>query len=55
MPSDADVLRFISTRLRRSKTPERVHIWPEIPRSETGKISRRQIIDLLQAEAEGHR
>jgi acyl-CoA synthetase (AMP-forming)/AMP-acid ligase II len=45
---DADCVRaFVRERLRSSKTPQRIEVWSELPRTETGKIVRRQVIDLL--------
>jgi acyl-CoA synthetase (AMP-forming)/AMP-acid ligase II len=32
-------------RLRGSKTPDRVHFWPSLPRTETGKLLRRHVVD----------
>jgi acyl-CoA synthetase (AMP-forming)/AMP-acid ligase II len=45
---DPEGLRqFVRARLRRSKTPDRVHVVPELPRTETGKLVRRQVPALL--------
>jgi acyl-CoA synthetase (AMP-forming)/AMP-acid ligase II len=41
---DPEALReFVRGRLRGSKTPDRVHVVPELPRTETGKLVRRQV------------
>lgn len=37
--------------LRSSKTPDLIHFWPEIPRTETGKIIRRNIVAMITADA----
>lgn len=36
--------------LRGSKTPERITRWPELPRTPTGKLVRRDIVEALTAE-----
>ncbi|RNL61087.1 long-chain fatty acid--CoA ligase [Nocardioides marmoriginsengisoli] len=35
---------FVLQRLRSSKTPERFLFWPELPRTETGKLVRRDVL-----------
>jgi acyl-CoA synthetase (AMP-forming)/AMP-acid ligase II len=41
---DPEALReFVRSRLRGSKTPDRVHLVPQLPRTETGKLIRRQV------------
>jgi acyl-CoA synthetase (AMP-forming)/AMP-acid ligase II len=43
-----DALReLVRGRLRGSKTPARVHVVPELPRTETGKLIRRQVRGLI--------
>jgi acyl-CoA synthetase (AMP-forming)/AMP-acid ligase II len=45
-PADEDELRqHVRDRLRGSKTPDRVHFWPELPRTETGKLVRRHVVE----------
>lgn len=45
---DPDALRdLVRGRLRGSKTPDRVHVVPELPRTETGKLIRRQVSALI--------
>jgi acyl-CoA synthetase (AMP-forming)/AMP-acid ligase II len=45
---DPEALRqFVRARLRGSKTPDRVHVVPELPRTETGKLIRRQVGALI--------
>lgn len=47
---DPDALReLVRGRLRGSKTPDRVHVVPELPRTETGKLIRRQVGALITA------
>jgi acyl-CoA synthetase (AMP-forming)/AMP-acid ligase II len=41
-----DVVR---SQLRSSKTPESIEFWPELPRTDTGKLLRRQIVARLAA------
>lgn len=49
-PPDPDDLRqWVRERLRSSKTPESIDLWPELPRTETGKILRREVIARLMA------
>ncbi|GAA4551246.1 class I adenylate-forming enzyme family protein [Pseudonocardia xishanensis] len=48
---DAEMLRsYVRTELRGSKTPDRIHVWGTLPRTEVGKLSRRAIAGLLEAE-----
>jgi acyl-CoA synthetase (AMP-forming)/AMP-acid ligase II len=45
---DPEALRErVRGRLRGSKTPDRVHVVPQLPRTETGKLVRRQISALI--------
>ncbi|MGN5238560.1 class I adenylate-forming enzyme family protein [Rhodococcus sp. SJ-3] len=45
---DGDDLRaFVRDALRSSKTPERIVYWDELPRTETGKLVRRHVVDRL--------
>ena len=49
--ADAEALRsHVRQTLRGSKTPDRIVFWTELPRTETGKIVRRQAVELLQAK-----
>jgi acyl-CoA synthetase (AMP-forming)/AMP-acid ligase II len=41
---------FVKEHLRGSKTPDRVHIWNELPRTETGKLIRRHVLARLTPE-----
>jgi acyl-CoA synthetase (AMP-forming)/AMP-acid ligase II len=57
-PVDGNTLRdHLRDRLRSSKTPDHIHVWSSLPRTETGKLVRRlalqQILD--NAEAPDHR
>jgi acyl-CoA synthetase (AMP-forming)/AMP-acid ligase II len=36
---------FVRESLRSSKTPERFWFWPELPRTETGKLIRRRVLE----------
>lgn len=36
--------------LRGSKTPERIVYWDELPRTETGKLVRRHVLDRIVAD-----
>ncbi|MEE2033235.1 class I adenylate-forming enzyme family protein [Rhodococcus chondri] len=48
VPVDAEELRaFVRDALRSSKTPERIVYWDELPRTETGKLVRRHVVDRL--------
>lgn len=38
---------FVRARLRGSKTPDRVWVWDELPRTETGKIIRRRVVERI--------
>jgi acyl-CoA synthetase (AMP-forming)/AMP-acid ligase II len=45
---DPEALRqFVRGRLRGSKTPDRVHVVPALPRTETGKLVRREVGALI--------
>ena len=42
---DIEILKeLVKTQLRSSKTPEEIHIWDELPRTDTGKILRRNVV-----------
>ncbi len=47
-----DLREFVRTRLRGSKTPDTIHVWDELPRTETGKLVRRHVLAKLNAESE---
>jgi acyl-CoA synthetase (AMP-forming)/AMP-acid ligase II len=45
---DEDELRaWVRDRLRSSKTPDTVAFWPALPRTETGKLVRREVLQTL--------
>lgn len=46
--SDEELKEWVRTRLRSSKTPETVEFWPELPRTETGKLIRRNVVAQLE-------
>jgi acyl-CoA synthetase (AMP-forming)/AMP-acid ligase II len=47
---DAEGLRrYVRDRLRGSKTPDRIVFWPDLPRTETGKLIRRQVVNRIVA------
>lgn len=49
---DGEELRaFVREALRSSKTPERIVYWDELPRTETGKLVRRHVVDRLNEQA----
>lgn len=41
----AQLQAFVRHELRSSKTPERFWFWPELPRTETGKLVRRRVLE----------
>jgi acyl-CoA synthetase (AMP-forming)/AMP-acid ligase II len=48
---DAEAIReHIRGQLRSSKTPDRIVIWDELPRTETGKIIRRVVLERMTRE-----
>jgi acyl-CoA synthetase (AMP-forming)/AMP-acid ligase II len=50
---DQEELRgFVRDKLRSSKTPDRIVFWDELPRTETGKLVRRQALSRLLAETQ---
>ena len=50
--ADVDELRaFVREKLRSSKTPERIVYWDELPRTETGKLVRRHVVERLGTQA----
>ncbi|MFF0818643.1 class I adenylate-forming enzyme family protein [Rhodococcus sp. NPDC003318] len=49
---DGEALRaFVRDALRSSKTPERIVYWDELPRTETGKLVRRHVVERLVEQA----
>src|SRR5207302_8317 len=45
---DPDELRtWVRDRLRGSRTPDRVEVWPDLPRTDNGKVIRRQVTEQL--------
>lgn len=42
-----DLRDLVRTRLRSSKTPETVEFWSELPRTDTGKLLRRRVVEQL--------
>ena len=44
-----DLTEWVRKHLRSSKTPDLVVFWPELPRTATGKLLRRQILADLSA------
>jgi len=45
--SSDDVKEWVRRHLRSSKTPETVEIWTDLPRTETGKLLRREVVATL--------
>ncbi|MFG1923367.1 class I adenylate-forming enzyme family protein [Cryptosporangium sp. NPDC048952] len=45
-----DLRAFARASLRSSKTPEEIWFWPELPRTETGKLIRRTVLQRLLGE-----
>jgi acyl-CoA synthetase (AMP-forming)/AMP-acid ligase II len=43
--NDAELRAFVREALRSSKTPDRFWFWPELPRTETGKLIRRRVLE----------
>jgi acyl-CoA synthetase (AMP-forming)/AMP-acid ligase II len=53
---DPGALRdLVRRRLRSSKTPDRIHVVPQLPRTETGKLIRRRVAALIADAAAGSR
>ncbi|MET7770915.1 long-chain fatty acid--CoA ligase [Nocardia sp. NPDC005366] len=51
MQLDPEELRaFVRDVLRSSKTPERIVCWDELPRTETGKLVRRHVLERIVAD-----
>jgi acyl-CoA synthetase (AMP-forming)/AMP-acid ligase II len=46
-----DLREFVRTRLRGSKIPDTIHLWDELPRTETGKLVRRHVLAKLNTES----
>jgi len=45
---DPDAVReFVRSQLRGSKTPDRIHVMTELPRTETGKLVRRHVVSAI--------
>jgi acyl-CoA synthetase (AMP-forming)/AMP-acid ligase II len=52
---DTEQLRdMIRGALRKSKTPDRIACWPELPRTPTGKLLRRDVVAGLTAPEHEH-
>lgn len=47
---EAELRAFVRGVLRSSKTPERFWFWDELPRTETGKLLRRHVVDQVQSK-----
>jgi acyl-CoA synthetase (AMP-forming)/AMP-acid ligase II len=45
-----EVRAFVRGTLRSSKTPDRIAVWEELPRTPTGKLVRRQVVAQLTSE-----
>lgn len=43
-----ELREYVRGRLRGSKTPDRIAFWPELPRTTTGKLIRREIVASLE-------
>jgi acyl-CoA synthetase (AMP-forming)/AMP-acid ligase II len=53
---DPEGLRdYVRARLRSSKTPDRVLVWNELPRTDTGKVVRRAVLAKIEQEPPAHR
>lgn len=51
LEATADELKdFVRGTLRSSKTPDEIVFWPEMPRTETGKLVRRHVVAQFRAE-----
>ncbi|WP_413796919.1 class I adenylate-forming enzyme family protein [Streptomyces iranensis] len=48
-----ELCRFVRDALRGSKTPDRIEIWDELPRTPTGKLVRRSVVTRLHSGAAG--
>jgi acyl-CoA synthetase (AMP-forming)/AMP-acid ligase II len=50
---DSEALRaFVRQVLRTSKTPDHIACWPDLPRTATGKLLRRDIVESLSVSAD---
>jgi acyl-coenzyme A synthetase/AMP-(fatty) acid ligase len=47
MRTPAELRDWVRGHLRGSKTPDRIAFWPELPRTPTGKLVRREIVTSL--------
>ena len=51
MTATSEELReFVRGTLRSSKTPDEIAFWHELPRTETGKLVRRNVVAQFRAE-----
>jgi acyl-CoA synthetase (AMP-forming)/AMP-acid ligase II len=46
-----ELREHVRSRLRGSKTPDRIVVWEELPRTDTGKILRRTVLERLTTES----
>jgi acyl-CoA synthetase (AMP-forming)/AMP-acid ligase II len=51
---DPEAVRaYVRTKLRSSKTPDRILVWKDLPRTETGKLVRRQALERILNPRQG--
>ena len=50
---DEEVRAYAASKLRSSRAPSSVLVWPELPYTPTGKLLRRDIIGSLTEPADG--
>jgi len=50
--SPDEVREYVRSHLRGSKTPDRIHVMSELPRTETGKLVRRNVVSAIVGEAD---
>jgi len=48
--SPEELRTFVQTTLRSSKTPDQIWFWDELPRTETGKLVRRNVLSRIMSE-----
>jgi acyl-CoA synthetase (AMP-forming)/AMP-acid ligase II len=48
--TEAELQDFVRSVLRSSKTPDRFYFWPDLPRTDTGKLLRRAVVEELSAD-----
>jgi acyl-CoA synthetase (AMP-forming)/AMP-acid ligase II len=50
-PTDGELRSWCAERIASYKVPARIHVIPELPATDTGKLARRALVELDQTES----